>query len=82
MSFILIEQNMVFNIKTIALLPLFLLFCPNARPNGGVAEYLLYLDNQMVYRGKERQHNITGNGDCVCFVVCATVHSWRDGALA
>ncbi|XP_029001116.1 usherin isoform X2 [Betta splendens] len=35
---------------------------PPERPNGDIAEYLLYLNNQMVYRGKERQHNITGLG--------------------
>nr|XP_040024120.1 usherin isoform X2 [Gasterosteus aculeatus aculeatus] len=33
---------------------------PPARPNGGITEYLLYHNNQMVYRGKDRQHNITG----------------------
>ncbi|XP_068172657.1 usherin isoform X1 [Antennarius striatus] len=31
-----------------------------ARPNGDITEYLLYHNNQMVYRGKDRQHNITG----------------------
>ncbi|XP_041646715.1 usherin [Cheilinus undulatus] len=35
---------------------------PPARPNGDITEYLLYHDNQMVYRGKDRQHNITGLG--------------------
>ncbi|TMS13118.1 Usherin [Larimichthys crocea] len=35
---------------------------PPARPNGGITEYLLYHNNQMVYRGKDRQHNITGLG--------------------
>ncbi|GLD58299.1 usherin, partial [Lates japonicus] len=35
---------------------------PPARPNGGITEYLLYRNNQMVYRGKDRQHNITGLG--------------------
>nr|XP_014268858.2 usherin [Maylandia zebra] len=35
---------------------------PPARPNGGITEYLLYHNNQMVYRGKNRQHNITGLG--------------------
>ncbi|KAK2920361.1 hypothetical protein Q8A73_002565 [Channa argus] len=33
---------------------------PPARPNGRITEYLLYHNDQMVYRGKERQHNITG----------------------
>ncbi|XP_070842368.1 usherin [Chaetodon trifascialis] len=35
---------------------------PPARPNGDIIEYLLYHNNQMVYRGKDRQHNITGLG--------------------
>ncbi|XP_047436500.1 usherin [Mugil cephalus] len=35
---------------------------PPARPNGGITEYLLYHNNHMVYRGKGRQHNITGLG--------------------
>ncbi|XP_053172998.1 usherin [Scomber japonicus] len=35
---------------------------PPARPNGGITEYLLYHNNQMVYRGNDRQHNITGLG--------------------
>ncbi|TDH17235.1 hypothetical protein EPR50_G00006290 [Perca flavescens] len=35
---------------------------PPARPNGGITEYLLYHNNQMVYRGEDRQHNITGLG--------------------
>ncbi|XP_069030560.1 usherin [Embiotoca jacksoni] len=35
---------------------------PPARPNGGITEYLLYHNNQMVYQGKNRQHNITGLG--------------------
>ncbi|KAM9366692.1 usherin [Symphorus nematophorus] len=35
---------------------------PPARPNGGITEYLLYHNNRMVYRGKDRQHNITGLG--------------------
>ncbi|XP_019935888.2 usherin isoform X2 [Paralichthys olivaceus] len=33
-----------------------------ARPNGGITEYLLYHNNQIVYRGNDRQHNITGLG--------------------
>ncbi|XP_068597953.1 usherin [Brachionichthys hirsutus] len=33
---------------------------PPARPNGDITEYLLYHSNQMVYKGKDRQHNITG----------------------
>lgn len=54
-------------------------FCFNNRPNGRITEYLLYHNNQMVYRGKDRQHNITGNecvGACVC-VVAVTVEGWR-----
>ncbi|XP_051795531.1 usherin [Acanthochromis polyacanthus] len=35
---------------------------PPAKPNGDVTEYLLYHNDQMVYRGKDRQHNITGLG--------------------
>ncbi|XP_030271338.1 usherin [Sparus aurata] len=35
---------------------------PPAKPNGGITEYLLYHNNQVVYRGKDRQHNITGLG--------------------
>ncbi|XP_008295345.1 usherin-like, partial [Stegastes partitus] len=35
---------------------------PPAKPNGGIAEYLLYHNDQTVYRGKNRQHNITGLG--------------------
>ncbi|AWP01780.1 putative usherin-like [Scophthalmus maximus] len=35
---------------------------PPARPNGGITEYLLYHNNQMVYRGKDRQRSITGLG--------------------
>ncbi|KAM3624776.1 uncharacterized protein V6R79_001428 [Siganus canaliculatus] len=35
---------------------------PPARPNGRITEYLLYHNNQMVYRGKDRQHNIAGLG--------------------
>ncbi|XP_039982949.1 usherin [Xiphias gladius] len=35
---------------------------PPARPNGGITEYLLYHNNEMVYRGKDIQHNITGLG--------------------
>ncbi|XP_060897032.1 usherin [Labrus mixtus] len=41
---------------------LYLTWEPPARPNGGITEYLLYHDNQMVYRGKDKQHNITGLG--------------------
>ncbi|XP_074522167.1 usherin [Halichoeres trimaculatus] len=41
---------------------LFVTWEPPTRPNGDITEYLLYHDNQMVYRGKERQHNITGLG--------------------
>ncbi|KAM9860567.1 LOW QUALITY PROTEIN: usherin [Aulostomus maculatus] len=33
---------------------------PPVRPNGGITEYLLYHNDQMVYRGKDRQHNISG----------------------
>ncbi|XP_028328840.1 usherin isoform X1 [Gouania willdenowi] len=32
------------------------------RPNGDITEYLLYHNNQMVYRGKNTQRNITGLG--------------------
>ncbi|XP_070688414.1 usherin [Pempheris klunzingeri] len=39
---------------------LYITWEPPARPNGGITEYLLYHNNQMVYRGKDRQHNITG----------------------
>ncbi|XP_044201958.1 usherin [Thunnus albacares] len=35
---------------------------PPARPNGGITEYLLYHNDQTVYRGNDRQHNITGLG--------------------
>ncbi|KAK2854220.1 hypothetical protein Q5P01_006881 [Channa striata] len=35
---------------------------PPARPNGRITEYLLYHNDQTVYRGKESQHNITGLG--------------------
>ncbi|CAJ1048931.1 LOW QUALITY PROTEIN: usherin [Xyrichtys novacula] len=41
---------------------LYITWEPPARPNGDITEYLLYHDNQMVYRGKDRQHNITGLG--------------------
>ncbi|XP_075319241.1 usherin [Odontesthes bonariensis] len=41
---------------------LFVTWGPPARPNGGITEYLLYDNNQMVFRGKNRQHNITGLG--------------------
>ncbi|XP_029281914.1 LOW QUALITY PROTEIN: usherin [Cottoperca gobio] len=40
----------------------FITWEPPARPNGGITEYLLYHNSQMVYRGKDRQHNITGLG--------------------
>ncbi|XP_059204973.1 usherin [Centropristis striata] len=33
---------------------------PPARPNGDITKYLLYHNNQMVYSGTDRQHNITG----------------------
>nr|XP_043886757.1 usherin-like [Solea senegalensis] len=35
---------------------------PPGRPNGRITEYLLYHNNHMVYRGRDRQHNITGLG--------------------
>uniref|UniRef100_UPI0037E7E888 usherin n=1 Tax=Semicossyphus pulcher TaxID=241346 RepID=UPI0037E7E888 len=35
---------------------------PPARPNGDITEYLLYHNNQMVYRGNNTQHSITGLG--------------------
>ncbi|KAM4744036.1 usherin isoform 3-T3 [Anableps anableps] len=41
---------------------LFLTWEPPARPNGNITEYLLYHNSEMVYRGKNRQHNITGLG--------------------
>nr|XP_046239587.1 usherin [Scatophagus argus] len=41
---------------------LYLTWEPPARPNGGITEYLLYHNSQMVYRGKDTQHNITGLG--------------------
>ncbi|XP_074481361.1 usherin [Sebastes fasciatus] len=41
---------------------LYLTWEPPARPNGGITEYLLYHNNQVVYRGKDRQHDITGLG--------------------
>ncbi|XP_029354432.1 usherin [Echeneis naucrates] len=41
---------------------LYLTWEPPARPNGGITEYLLYHNSQMVYRGKDRLHNITGLG--------------------
>jgi len=54
----------------------------NDRPNGGITEYLLYDNNQVVYRGKNRQHNITGKEksaryvfECVCAVVCAVAET-------
>lgn len=40
--------------------PTYLFFCSNDRPNGRVTEYLLYHNNQMVYRGSGRQHSIAG----------------------
>ncbi|KAM6942982.1 usherin [Xenentodon cancila] len=39
---------------------LFVTWAPPARPNGVITEYLLYHNQQMIYRGKNRQHNITG----------------------
>ncbi|KAM9408306.1 LOW QUALITY PROTEIN: usherin [Pholidichthys leucotaenia] len=41
---------------------LYLTWEPPAKPNGAITEYLLYHDNQLVHRGEERQHNITGLG--------------------
>ncbi|XP_078016774.1 usherin [Epinephelus lanceolatus] len=41
---------------------LYITWEPPARPNGDITEFLLYHNNQMVYRGKDRQHNITGLG--------------------
>ncbi|XP_035991625.1 usherin [Fundulus heteroclitus] len=41
---------------------LFLTWEPPARPNGDITEYLLYHNSEMVYRGRNRQHNITGLG--------------------
>ncbi|XP_056269140.1 usherin isoform X3 [Pseudoliparis swirei] len=41
---------------------LYITWDPPARPNGGISAYCLYHNNHMVYRGKERQHNITGLG--------------------
>ena len=61
----------------IVILPSFNFFCSNDRPNGGITEYLLYHNNQVVYRGKDRQHNITGKEEsvyvCVCVYVCCSV---------
>ncbi|XP_068431767.1 usherin [Clinocottus analis] len=41
---------------------LYITWEPPTRPNGDITAYFLYHNNQMVYRGKERQHNITGLG--------------------
>nr|XP_061796460.1 usherin-like [Nerophis lumbriciformis] len=41
---------------------LFVTWKPPARPNGVITQYRLYQNNQMVYSGKERHHNITGLG--------------------
>ncbi|XP_015250616.1 PREDICTED: usherin-like [Cyprinodon variegatus] len=41
---------------------LFITWEPPARPNGDITEYLLYHNDEMVYRGKNRDHNITGLG--------------------
>ncbi|XP_061670381.1 usherin isoform X4 [Syngnathoides biaculeatus] len=41
---------------------LFVTWKPPARPNGVITEYRLYQNNQMVYSGEERQHNITELG--------------------
>ncbi|KAF6731117.1 Usherin, partial [Oryzias melastigma] len=39
---------------------LFVTWEPPGRPNGEITHYLLYHNDQMVYRGKNRHHNITG----------------------
>ncbi|XP_014832285.1 PREDICTED: usherin-like isoform X1 [Poecilia mexicana] len=41
---------------------LYLTWEPPARPNGDITEYILYHNSEMVYRGKNSQHNITGLG--------------------
>ncbi|XP_077419247.1 usherin isoform X1 [Vanacampus margaritifer] len=41
---------------------LFVTWKPPARPNGVIMEYRLYQNNQMVYSGEGRRHNITGLG--------------------
>ncbi|XP_077569166.1 usherin [Stigmatopora nigra] len=41
---------------------LFVTWKPPAWPNGVIKQYQLYQNNQMVYSGKERRHNITGLG--------------------
>lgn len=56
-------------------------FCSDDRPNGRVTEYLLYHNNQLVYRGEDRQHGITGKKEeqsvcthaCACCCVCVCV---------
>ncbi|XP_071778073.2 usherin [Centroberyx gerrardi] len=41
---------------------LYVTWGPPARPNGGITEYLLYHNDRTVYRGNDRQLNITGLG--------------------